>query len=146
MAREQEQFLDVVDSDTARCRWWQAVMPAPLGVETVCLAAALGRVLAADLASEVDVPAFDRSNMDGYALRAEDTYGASEESPRLLRLNGEEIATGTVPSLVIEPGKTSAIATGGMLPRGADAVLMVEHTRIDGELLEVLRPVAPGAT
>ena len=70
MSREQEQFLDVVDSDTARRRWWQAINPRPLDPETVCLATALGRVLAADLASDVDVPAFDRSNMDGYALRA----------------------------------------------------------------------------
>ena len=83
--------------------------------------------MAADLASDVDVPAFDRSNMDGYALRAADTYDASEESPRLLRLNGEEIAPGTVPSRVVEPGMASPIATGGMVPRGADAVLIVEH-------------------
>jgi len=115
------------------------------GAETVPLAAALGRVLAADLAAEVDVPSFDRSNMDGYALRADDTYGASEESPRRLRLGDEEIPTGAVPRRVVEPGTASPIASGGMLPRGADAVLMVEHARVDGECLEVLHPVAPGA-
>ncbi len=117
----------------------------PLGAETVRLAAALGRVLAADMAAEVDVPSFDRSNMDGYALCADDTYGASEESPRRLRLGGEEIPTGAVPRLVVEPGTASPIATGGMLPRGADAVLMVEHARVDGECLEVLHAVAPSA-
>ncbi|MBV8127550.1 MAG: molybdopterin biosynthesis protein [Planctomycetaceae bacterium] len=145
MAQEQEQFLDVVDRDTAERLWWQAIRPMPLGAETVHLAAALGRVLAADLAAEVDVPSFDRSNMDGYALRADDTYGASEESPRRLRVGGEEIPTGAVPRLVVEPGTASPIATGGMLPRGADAVLMVEHARVDGECLEVLHAVAPGA-
>ena len=97
MAREQEQFLDVVDRDTADRRWWEAIRPEPLGAEAVPLAAALGRVLAEDLVAEVDVPSFDRSNMDGYALRAGDTYGASEEAPCRLRLSGEEIATGVVP-------------------------------------------------
>jgi putative molybdopterin biosynthesis protein len=145
MAREQEQFLDVVDRDTAERRWWESIHPAPLGVEQVPLAAALGRVLAADLNAEVDVPSFDRSNMDGYALCADDTFGASEEAPCRLRLGGEEIPTGAVPRLAVEPGTAAPIATGGMLPRGADAVLMVEHARVDGESLEVLRPVAPGA-
>ena len=144
MAREQEQFLDVIDRDTAERRWWQAIRPMPLGAETVPLAAALGRVLAADVSAEVDVPSFDRSNMDGYALRADDTYGASEESPRCLRLGGEGIPTGAVPQCVIEPGTAIPIATGGMLPRGGDAVLMVEHARVDGECLEVLHPMAPG--
>ena len=69
-------------------------------------------MLAADLAAEVDVPSFDRSNMDGYALRADDTYGASEEAPRRLRLGGEEIPRGAVPVQVIEPGRASPIATG----------------------------------
>ncbi len=129
MAREQEQFLDVVDRDTAHRRWWEAIRPEPLAAEVVPLGAALGRVLAVDLVAEVDVPSFDRSNMDGYALRAGDTYGASEEAPCRLRLSGEEIATGVVPRLTVEPGMAAPIATGGMLPRGADAVLMVEHAR-----------------
>jgi putative molybdopterin biosynthesis protein len=145
MPREQEQFLDVVDRDTAERRWWGVVQPATLGGELVPLAEALGRVLADDVVAGVDVPAFDRSNVDGYALRAEETYGASEEAPRRLRVNPEEIVTGVVPRLPVGPGTASAIATGGLLPRGADAVLMVEHARIDGEALAVARPVAPGA-
>ena len=130
MAREQEQFLDVVDRDTAHRRWWEAIRPEPLAAEVVPLGTALGRVLAVDLVSEVDVPSFDRSNMDGYALRAGDTYGASEEAPCRLRLSGEEIATGVVPCLTVEPGMAAPIATGGMLPRGADSVLTVEHARV----------------
>ncbi|MFO0889457.1 MAG: molybdopterin biosynthesis protein [Isosphaeraceae bacterium] len=145
MSHEQEQFLEVVDRDTAERRWWEAVRPEPLGVEAVALGEALGRVLARDVCAEVDVPAFDRSNVDGYALRAEETYGASEDDPRHLRLNPEEIATGVVPSLPVDPGSATSIATGGMLPRGADSVLMVEHARVDGDRLIISRPVAPGA-
>ncbi|MBY0397944.1 MAG: molybdopterin biosynthesis protein, partial [Thermoleophilia bacterium] len=98
MAREQDQFLEVVDRDAAERRWWEAVRPAPLAGEAVPLSEALGRVLADDVAAEVDVPAFDRSNVDGYALRAEETYGASEDAPRRLALNPDEIATGVVPT------------------------------------------------
>lgn len=145
MAHEQDQFLNVVDRDTAERRWWDAIHPEPLGPEVVPLATALGRVLADDVAADVDVPAFDRSNVDGYALRAEETYGAAEETPRRLRLNPEELATGVVPRRPVMPGTATPIATGGMLPRGADAVLMVEHARIDGDDLVLLRPVAPGA-
>ena len=145
MAHEQDQFLNVVDRDTAERRWWDAIHPEPLGPEVVPLATALGRVLADDVAADVDVPAFDRSNVDGYALRAEETYGAAEETPRRLRLNPEELATGVVPRRSAMPGTATPIATGGMLPRGADAVLMVEHAWIDGDDLVLLRPVAPGA-
>lgn len=81
MAREQDQFLEVVDRDDAERRWREVVRPAPLAAEPVPLAEALGRVLAEDVIAAVDVPAFDRSNVDGYAARADDTYGASEEAP-----------------------------------------------------------------
>jgi putative molybdopterin biosynthesis protein len=145
MVHEQDQFLNVVDRDTAERRWWDAIHPEPLGPEVVPLATALGRVLADDVAADVDVPAFDRSNVDGYALRAEETYGAAEETPRRLRLNPEELAAGVVPCRPVMPGTATPIATGGMLPRGADAVLMVEHARLEGDDLVLLRPVAPGA-
>jgi putative molybdopterin biosynthesis protein len=96
----------------------------------------------------VDVPGFDRANLDGFALRAADTFGASEEAPVRLRLTGETIATGVEPRLAVAPGCASAIATGGMLPRGADAVVPVEHTDVeaDGATLLVRRPVVPGAS
>ncbi len=105
---------------------------------------ARGRVLFSDRFSGVDVPAFDRSNVDGYAVRAEETFGASEDAPGRLRLNAEEVHTGIVPGEVVARGTATAIATGGMLPRGADAVLMVEHARIEGDTLVIERPIAPG--
>ena len=145
MPREQDQFLDVVDRDTAEVRWWLAIRPETLPPERVELDRLLGRVLAEDVRAEVDVPAFDRSNVDGYAVRAEETYGASEEAPRLLRFNDEEIATGMVPRVVVAGGTASPIATGAMLPRGADSVVMVEHALVDGDRLIVRRPVSPGS-
>ncbi|MCA1685812.1 MAG: molybdopterin biosynthesis protein, partial [Planctomycetia bacterium] len=145
MAREQEQFLDVVDRDTAERSWRGAVRADVLGSETVPLAGSLGRVLAVDVVSGVDVPAFDRSNVDGYAVRAGETFGASEEAACELRLNDEEVATGVVPRRVVGPGTATPIATGAVVPRGADAVVMVEHAVVhrDGRL-RVQRPVTPG--
>jgi putative molybdopterin biosynthesis protein len=127
---EQEQFLQVLDRDEAERRFRDAIDTAPRGVESVDLDGALGRVLAADVASPVDVPSFDRSNVDGFAVVAEDTFGASEEVPRVVRLADEVIHTGVVPSTVLQRGAAVAIATGGMMPRGADAVVMVEHSDV----------------
>src|SRR6476469_2954297 len=119
---EQDQFLQVLDRDEAERRFRAAIQYAPLGSERIPLDAALGRVLSADVVSPVDVPSFDRANVDGFAVVAEDTFGASEEVPRLVRLGDEEIHTGIVPATVIRRGEALSIATGGMIPRGADAV------------------------
>jgi putative molybdopterin biosynthesis protein len=143
--REQEQFLEVIDRDEAERRFQAVLTLDPLGAEPVPLAEALGRVLAQDVTAPVDVPGFDRSNMDGYAVRAADTFGAQEERPRRLRINPETLPTGVVPRQEVGPGTATVIATGGMLPRGADAVVMVEHTAVEGEAVQVFRPVAPGA-
>jgi len=140
----QEQFLDCIDRDEAERRFRAAIDFRPLESEEVPLDESLGRALAADVAAEVDVPSFDRSNYDGYAVRAADTYGAQEEEPRRLELLDEVLATGVVPQQEVTPGKAVAIATGGMLPRGADAVVMIEHTETDGNVLTVTRPVTPG--
>jgi putative molybdopterin biosynthesis protein len=143
--REQEQFLKVVDRDLAERRWWDAVRPSPLGKERIPLAEALGRVLAEEVAAGVDVPPYDRSNLDGYAVQSADTIGASDETPRRLRLLEEELATGIVPGEEVRPGTAAVIATGAMLPRGADAVVMVEQTRLEpGGQVAVLRSAAPG--
>src|SRR6188474_1032045 len=128
--REQEQFLHVLDRDEADRRFREAVNAAPGGNETIPLDSALGRVLAADVTSPIDVPSFDRSNVDGFAVVSEDTFGASEEVPRTMNLGEETIHTGIVPTTVIRPGSAVAIATGGMVPRGADAVVMVEYAEI----------------
>jgi putative molybdopterin biosynthesis protein len=143
--REQEQFLHVLDRDEAERRFRAALDLAPRGVETVPLDAALGRVLARDAVSPVDVPSFDRSNVDGFAVVAEDTFGASEEVPRRIRLAGEVIHTGVVPHTIIQSGESVAIATGGMMPRGADAVVMVEHAEIHDDELRIGRAVTAGS-
>jgi putative molybdopterin biosynthesis protein len=113
----------------------------------VTLSDALGRVLAHDVIAAVDAPPFDRSNVDGFALRAADTVGANNTAPKILKLNKEVIACGFSPALEVKPGTATAIATGGVIPRGADAVAMVEYTElIDGEepSIELRRAIAPG--
>jgi putative molybdopterin biosynthesis protein len=142
---EQQQFLQVLDRDEAERRFRSAVDCAPLGSEFVPLDAALGRVLAADVVSPVDVPSFDRSNVDGFAVVAQDTFGASEETPRTVLLGVEEIHTGVVPKTVVQPGAALSIATGGMVPRGADAVVMVEHAEVRGGELRIGRAVTAGS-
>ena len=147
-AARQDQFLDVVSRDEAEARFRRHIRMAPLGEETVPLARALGRVLAQDVAAAVDVPGFDRASVDGFAVRAADTEGASDDQPAILQLTRDLLTPGVPPVATVEPGGASVIATGGMLPRGADAVAMVEHTDlIEGAPLriEVRRPVAPGA-
>ncbi len=140
----QDQFLTVIDRDEAERRFQAALVLEPLGEEQVALSEAWGRVLACDVIAKVDVPSFDRSNYDGFAIRAADTYGAQEEAPRRLRLLGEVIATACVPTTDVTSGTALTIATGGMLPRGADAVVMVEHTDQQGSELLVRRAVTPG--
>jgi len=142
--RDQEQFLQVLDRDEADRRFRAAINLTPCGIETVPLDAALGRVLSAHVVSLVDVPFFDRSNVDGFAVVAQDTFGASEEAPRSLLVAEEEIHTGVVPTAVVESGKAVLIATGGMVPRGADAVVMVEDTDIREGELYVTRAVTSG--
>jgi putative molybdopterin biosynthesis protein len=142
---EQEQFLQVLDRDEAEWRFRAAIDQTPREAEIVRLDAALGRVLAADVVSPVDVPSFDRSNVDGFAVVAEDTFGASEEVPRSVLLCEEEIHTGIVPTTVIQPGKAALIATGGMMPRGADAVVMIEHAETRGRELRIARAITAGS-
>jgi len=142
---EQEQFLQVLDRDEAERRFRAAIDQTPRGSELVALDAALGRVLAVDVVSPVDVPSFDRSNVDGFAVVAEDTFGASEEVPRTVLLGEEEIHTGIVPVTVIHPGSAVLIATGGMVPRGADAVVMIEHAEARGRELRIARAVTAGS-
>jgi putative molybdopterin biosynthesis protein len=141
----QTQFLNVVSRDEATLRFREHLRLAPLGEELVPLGDALGRVLARDVVAGIDVPGFDRANVDGFAVQAQDTFGAMEETPRALRLNDEMLAPGIVPTLSVAPGHATPIATGGMLPRGADAVLMVEHSELAGSaerrLVEVRRPL-----
>jgi putative molybdopterin biosynthesis protein len=144
----QEQFLEVVDRDEAVVRFHRHLDLRPLGSERLPLAQALGRVLAEPVVAGVDVPNFDRSNVDGFAVRAADTVGASGRTPKVLRLNAEVLTPGMEARTAVEPGTATLIATGGMVPRGADAVVMVEHTETrqqDGATtIEIRRPAAAG--
>ena len=140
----QEQFLDVVSMEEARTRWRAALDLTPKPAESVPLADALGRVLAETVRATGDVPAFDRSNVDGFAVRATDTFGAEERTPVCLRLVGTPIDAGDAPEGEVEAGTARVIATGGVVPRGADAVVMVEDTDADEHEVRVYRSVAPG--
>ncbi|WP_375410030.1 molybdopterin biosynthesis protein [uncultured Methylobacterium sp.] len=147
-ASRQEQFLDVLSRDAALARFQAEIPHARLGPEIVPLALARGRVLAEDIASPIDVPPFDRALVDGFAVRAADTRGASEAEPRRLVLNREILSCGTAPTGGVGSGTATPIATGGMLPRGADAVVMIEVTEFRGGAAEmaidVARSAAPG--
>ena len=144
----QTQFLNVITRDEASARFRAHLRLAPLGKETAPLGTALNRVLAEDVLAAVDVPGFDRSNVDGFAVQASDTFGAMEEKPRTVLLNNEVLAPGVMPSAKVTAGVATPIATGGMLPRGADAVMMVEHTELvasgDRGRVEIRRAVTPG--
>ena len=112
--------------------------------ETIATADALDRILAADTHSPAQAPAFRKSTVDGYALRAADTYGASQSLPAFLQLRGE-LKMGEAPYDDIDAGETLLIHTGGMLPVSADAVVMLEYTQsINQAEIEVLRAAAPG--
>ncbi len=103
-----------------------------------------GRILAEPVSAAEPVPHFARATMDGYAVRARDTFGASETLPAFLEVGGE-VSMGESSCLEVKPGKAVAIPTGGMLPGGADAVVMVEYTSaLDDRTIEVMKPVAPG--
>jgi putative molybdopterin biosynthesis protein len=144
-AAAQQQFLEVIDRDEAERRFRAALEIHPLESEVVSLQGAWQRVLAADVVAPVDVPGFDRANVDGFAVRAADTFGATEEKPVRLILNAGELAPGVTPRELVASGTATLIATGAVLPRGADAVVMVEHADFVDGLLQVRRPSTPGA-
>ncbi len=115
----------------------------PSGEEAVSLGDSAGRVLSRDVIASEDLPGFSRSVVDGYAVRARDTFGASESIPAFLNLCGE-VSMGQAAKMVVRQGQAAKIATGGMLPEGADGVVMKEYCRLlDNEALEVSRVVSP---
>lgn len=141
---DQDQFLNVIDRDEAEARFRAALNLHPLGPERIPLMDALGRVLAENILARVDVPSFDRSNFDGYAVRAAETVGATELTPRRISLLADSLEAGRAPEVDLRPGAAIAIATGGMIPRGADAIVMVEHAEAEGDELVIRRAVTPG--
>lgn len=134
-------FLRTVPVEDA-IRVAAGIAPAPSCAE-IPLEEAGGRVLSRDVVADIDIPCFDRSVMDGYAVRASDTIGAGEAIPSLLSLCGT-VKMGRASDISLSAGECAYIPTGGQLPAGADAVVMIEHTeQIDDQVL-VKRPVAPG--
>jgi putative molybdopterin biosynthesis protein len=144
----QTQFLTVITRDEATERFRRHLRLEPLGIERVRLADALGRVLGEDAVANVDVPGFDRSNVDGFAVQASDTFGATEEAPRRVQATGEVLTPGMVAGTEVGAGRATVVATGAMVPRGADAVVMVEHTEVvradGGRAVEISRAVTAG--
>lgn len=115
----------------------------PLASEEVSLEDSLHRVLAEDTASATHLPQFSRSTVDGFAIKAKDTYGASENNPAILQVIGE-ISMGWISHLSIKEGEAVKIATGGMVPGGADAVQMVEYTEwVDSHTIHVFKTLSP---
>lgn len=136
------EFLTLLPPDIAREKLLSALTP--LGLSTIIeTESALGRVTAEDVFAPHPLPAFPRTTVDGFAVRARDTYGASESLPGYLKLIGE-VPMGDTPNFEIGPGQCAIIHTGGMLPPGADATLMLENTQTLGDEIEIMKSVADG--
>ena len=136
-------FFKVKTPDEVRSLLREVARPLP--AESVELSEnILGRILAEDVKSPVDLPGFERAIMDGFAVRARDTFGASPGAPAYLTLAGE-VRMGEAASVKVSPGEAARVSTGSMMPDGADAVVMVEYTDfLDDETIEIVRGVAPG--
>lgn len=138
------EFLELLPPGEALALLLRHLPPGDLQKEIVETAAALGRVTASPVTAPEPLPPFPRSTVDGYAVRAADTYGASDSLPAYLALIGE-VPMGSRPSFSLQPGQAAVIHTGGMLPPEADAVVMLEHTQLArADELEVLRAVGVG--
>ena len=136
-------FKELVSYEEALKRIRSSMKPVER-TESVHIEDAVDRVLAEEIVADRFVPPFDRAAMDGYAVKAEETFGASSSKPRVLRL-AEVLHAGTLSNNVLGSGECVQVATGSAVPEGADAVVMVEFTEVNGEAVNVLRPVYPGA-
>src|SRR6185437_13138504 len=142
---DQEQFLTILSREDALGRFEAALFPRTLPGETRKLQDALDCALAQDVVAPIDVPPFYRSNVDGFAVRSADLAAASETAPVRLVLNDEVIACGVAPAIPVRSGTATPMATGGPVPRGADAIAMVEHTDPAGDgAIWARRAVSPG--
>ncbi|MBR1230626.1 molybdopterin biosynthesis protein [Bradyrhizobium sp. AUGA SZCCT0182] len=142
---DQDQFLIILSREEALARFEAALFPRAVPIERWALADALGCALAEDIVAPIDVPPFDRSNVDGFAVRSADLASAGEATPVRMMLNDEVIACGTAPTRPVLSGTATSIATGGPVPRGADAIVMVEHTQPAGtRVIEIRRAASPG--
>ena len=136
-------FRNLLTFDEAKKLLKQAFDAKPVGVETVSISEAHDRVLAQDLVAGLNIPPFSRSTVDGYAVKAADTFGASEDQPVIFKFCGH-VMIGESPSVVVEDGSVAEIVTGAPVPDGADSVVMVEQTTQKGNNISVYHPVSLG--
>ncbi len=136
-------FRKLCTLDEAREVLKRSFLPKPAGVEQVPLSEAHGRVLAEDVVAPIDVPPFNRSTVDGYAVRAENTFGAGEDRAVVLEFCGH-IAIGEPPSVMVKNHLAAEIVTGAPLPWGADAVVMLEYAVREDKTIFIHRPVSKG--
>ena len=115
----------------------------PNPIEEINIDMALNRVLARDVETALDIPPFDRSAMDGYALKATDTFRASPKNPRTVKLTGQ-IEIGESKDLEIKEGEAIRISTGAAMPRGADSVIKIEDTEVENEMIALFTSIVPG--
>lgn len=137
-------FFQVISLDEALSRLQKKFPDNPLKIEEVSLLEAQNRFLAEDLYAAENVPDFNRSTVDGYAVKAADTFGAGEALPSLLTAAGS-VLMGQKAEMILKKGQAVSVPTGGMLPEGADSVVMVEYTeQFDADTIAVYKPVSPG--
>ncbi|MCJ7722342.1 molybdopterin-binding protein [Candidatus Bathyarchaeota archaeon] len=136
-------FRKLLSFDEAKQLLKQTFSAKPVGIEQVSLSEAHERVLAQDVMAPLNIPSFTRSTVDGYTVKAVDTFGASEDKPVSLKFCGH-VAIGESPKVVVKNGLVAGIVTGAPLPEGADSVVMVEYTTRQGDNVFVHRPVSIG--
>jgi len=139
---ERKVFRTLLSLEEARNRILEYFSPQPVGFEETPIWQALGQTTAEDIHSSIDVPGFDRASMDGYAVRANDTFEAEERHPVKLRVIGT-IEVGDESGIEVRTGEAAEISTGAPVPKGANAVVMVEHTQRKDDQLDVFRPANP---
>ncbi len=138
------EFFKLLTREDAIERYVGLLKPRQLETERVALVEAVGRVLAEPLVADINVPESSRSTVDGYALKASDTFGATEAVPALFEIVGE-VAIGHEPTVALGAGQACRVSTGSLLPPGADACVMVEHTEeLGGDMLACGSDVSPG--
>lgn len=135
-----KRFLKVREEEEIQALFNRKIKP--LGCEEIKIDQCWHRILAEDIFSPEDLPQFNKSVMDGYALRAQDTFGASETNPVILKVVGE-VLMGEAPEISIQRNQAARISTGGVLPQGSNGVVMMEHTELKGDEVTIYKALAP---
>ena len=143
MKKERKVFKELVPPDVALRRLEERLPPAPPEPEEVPIEEALGYYLAEDVRSPINLPPYPRASVDGFAVKARSTWGASEDSPVELKVVGE-VRVGEKPKVKVGEGEAAEVDTGSALPPGADAVVMIEYVKEEGDRILVYKPVVPG--